>query len=70
MKADFRSAAGALSYTANMEFLPRPSSYPLLRPKYPLLGNICLHLKVLGVPWYKLFERTADGGSALFWGGV
>ena len=34
--------------------IPRPSSYPLLGPKYPLLGNICLHLRVLGVPWYSI----------------
>ena len=27
--------------------LPRPSSYPLLGPKYPLLGTICPQLRVL-----------------------
>ena len=33
--------------------LPRPSSYPLLGPKYPLLETIYPQLRVQGTSWYK-----------------
>ena len=33
--------------------LPRPSSYPLLRPKYPLLGTIYPQVRVQGGSWFR-----------------
>ena len=35
-----------------MNPIPRPSSYPLLGPKYPLLRTIYPQLKVQGRSWY------------------
>ena len=44
--------------------LPRPSSYPLLGPKYLLSGTIYPQLRVQGGSWYLFnltaFERTAS----------
>ena len=33
-------------------YLPRPSSYPLLGPKYLLLGTIYPQLRVQGGSWF------------------
>ena len=35
----------------NYAFVPRPSSYPLLGPKYLLLGTIYPQLRVQGGSW-------------------
>ena len=37
-------------------FIPRPSSYPLLGPKYLLLGTIYPQLRVQGGSWFACFS--------------
>ena len=43
--------------------IPRPSSYPLLGPKYLLLGTLYLQLRVQGGSWLWL-EKTQEPKSA------
>ena len=40
--------------------VPRPSSYPLLGPKYLLLGTIYPQLRVQGGSWYVILECSFD----------
>ena len=40
--------------------IPRPSIYPLLKPKYPLFGTIYPYLRVQGGSWLYLDPRSPN----------
>ena len=51
LRLNIPSAQNHHSLCSIRGIVPRPSSYPLSGPKYPLLGTICPQLRVLGRSW-------------------
>ena len=62
---EFRCDSASIT-TLNDFHLPRPSSYPQLGPKYPLLGTIYPQLRVQGGSSYKRNRMYPESGSKLF----